>query len=539
MRREVDDARRSRGARRSRLETRRGSRRQRYGRFLGLTALGSVIPGAGLFAAGKRRLAIFLLVMLGVLIAAAAAVAVLVPTGKLISLAGNTRVLPIIGGALAVFAVVWMVVALVTHHSLEPEGLPTAKRLGGAVVVILASSLVVAPLAVGARNVFTQRDLIGSISSSGASNTTPDIVDEADPWADKPRLNILFLGGDGGSGREGVRPDTQILASIDTHTGATTMISLPRNLQGMPFPEESPLAAIYPDGFTGPGDAGEWLLNAVYRNVPTAHPEVFEGVDNPGADANKWAVEGALGIDVDYYMLVNLDGFQAIVDALGGITVNVPRDIPYGNKSLPDGTCTKANGYIYEGPNQTLDGFHALWFARSRCGSDDYDRMERQRCVMNAIVAKADPATLLRQYQSLAAATKDIVFTDIPEGLFPALIELTIKVKSASLESLTLDDKFFDSMGTTSGDPDYDALHARVAEILTPSTTPVDPDPTETTAPDDTTEAAPGASTSSTAGQAGTQSAVQSTSTTPDPDDTTTTEEPTDPDQPVETGSVC
>jgi LCP family protein required for cell wall assembly len=494
-----------------------------------------------LYAAGKRRPATVLFVVLGVLFLAAIAVVLLVPPTRLMSYGANTDVLPILGAFLIAVAAGWLIVALVSHRSLEPTGLSVGKRLGGAAVVMLATSVVVAPLSVAARTVFTQSDLISSISGSGGTSlTTPEIEDESDPWADKPRLNVLLLGGDGGEGRTGIRPDTQIVASIDTVTGATTLISLPRNLLNVPFPADSPLAEIYSDGFRGPGDVGEWMLNAVYRNVPAAHPEVFEGATNPGADANKWAVEGALGIDIDYYALVNLDGFEAIVDALGGIVVDVPRDIPYGNKSLPDGSCTKANGYIYAGPNQTLDGFHALWFARSRCGSDDYDRMARQRCVMNAIVAKADPATLLTQYQALAAATKDIVFTDIPENLFPPLLELLIKVKGSGIKSLTLDDKFFASLDTTSGDPDYDAIHERVAEALAPTPAPAaTPEtPAATTPPDDSTEAAPAAGSPSDESAAGLQQASGASETAPDADSTGEPDE-ADPDAPVDAGSVC
>src|SRR5699024_4723152 len=134
----------------------------------------------------------------------------------------------------------------------------------------------------------------------------------------------------------------------------------------------------------------EFMLNAVYKNLPAQHPEAFTGSDDAGADANKWAVEGALGIEIHYYMRVNLASFAGIVDALGGITLDVPRDIPIGNKSLPGGGCTPAKGYIDAGTNQLLDGYEALWFARSRCGADDYDRMARQQCVIDAIVSQAN-----------------------------------------------------------------------------------------------------------------------------------------------------
>ena len=65
------------------------------------------------------------------------------------------------------------------------------------------------------------------------------------------------------------------------------------------------------------------MLNAIYGQVPVNHPGILGKSDNEGADAVKQAVEGSLGIPVDYYVLVNLAGFQEIVDAMGGITVNV------------------------------------------------------------------------------------------------------------------------------------------------------------------------------------------------------------------------
>lgn len=532
-------ARRAQGARRSRLQTRREQRNQRYGRFIGLTALGSLIPGTGLIAAGKRRLGTTVLVILAALAILALAVVVLIPPTELASYGGDRQMMLILGTALAAGAAAWLLIAVGSHRSLEPDGLPAGKRLAGALVVVLSASVVVAPLAVGSRYAFTQRDLVGNISSSGGSNTTPD-VDVSDPWADKPRLNVLFLGGDAGEGRTGLRPDTQIVASIDTETGATTMISLPRNLSQIPFPEGTPLAEAYPNGFTGSGDPLEWMLNAVYANVPRDHPDVFEGVGDPGADATKWAVEGALGIDVDYFIMVDLAGFEAVVDALGGITVNVPRDIPWGNKSLPDGSCTQANGYIEEGDNQLLDGFHALWFARSRCGSDDYERMERQRCVMNAIVDKADPATLLSQYQSLASAAGDIITSDVPADLFPALIELMVKVRTQPLESLTLDNEFFGSMGTTSSDPDYDQLHARIQEIL--AGTPATPDAGETPpADEDTTEATGQNASSERSGVAVEQASGEAEEPADEPADEPTdgaTDEPAA-DEPVDAGAVC
>lgn len=538
----VDDA--PSRSRRSRLEQRRRRRHDRYGRYLGLSALGTLIPGAGLLAAGRRKLGGFALTLFIAGLALVALVLVLVPLDRIASYLGGDRQIQLIAVIVLVAAAVfWLLIALATQRSLEPDRLPAGKRLVGSLVVILSASVVVAPLAFGARTILTQRGVIDSIAG-GDSQTTPT-VDEADPWADIPRLNVLLLGGDDGAGRTGVRPDTQMVASIDTHTGATTLISLPRNLQQMPFPEDSPLHEIYPDGWLSePGDL-EHVLFSVYENIPAAHPEVFEGSEDKGADANKWAVSGALGIDVHYYIRVNLQSFEGIVDALGGVTLDVPRRIPWGNKSLPGGGCTQANGYIEPGADQHLDGFQALWFARSRCGADDYDRMARQQCVIDAIVGQIDPATLATKYQSLAGVARENIVTDVPENMFQPLIDLMLEVQGQPVESLPLDDKFFDALapGMTSSDPDYDLIHAKIAEVLT-ATSADDPATGETTEPDatdeptDTTEAesAEGGSdddvaalSDSTGGAAGTDD------TEGEPD----AAETPDPDQPHDTEAAC
>lgn len=503
------------GARRARLEDRRTQRSGRYRRFLRLTAVGSLIPGAGLWAAGRRRSGAFFLIGVTLALAAAIAVVVLVPRSRLTAVAFNRDELTVVGIALAIGAVVWLLVALTSHRALEPRGLSGRQRLGGALVVTLAASLVVAPMALGARYAFTQRDLIGAISGDDeASLTTPDIEQKADPWADIPRVNVLLLGGDAGRGRDGLRPDTQILASIDTRTGDTIMFSLPRNLQGVPFPADSPLDDYYPSGFGHRNDDANYLLNAVYQNVPAEVPaEVFAGSENPGADANKWAVEGVLGVPVDYYVLVDLAGFQAIVDALGGITIDVPRDIPIGGGTNEfTGGKNPIYGYIEAGEDRHLDGYESLWFARSREGSDDYERMARQRCVIGAIIDEADPATMLTRYESLAAATKDIVRTDIPADLFPAFAELGLKVKNRPIETLSLDNKFFQSFGSSTSNPDYETVHQLVQEALTAVATPT---PTATDVPSDSASPAPGAE----AGATDAATPGASPTTTPEPDE--------------------
>ena len=191
------------------------------------------------------------------------------------------------------------------------------------------------------------------------------------------------------------------VASVDAETGRTVLISLPRNLEDVPFPECSPLHKKFPKGY-GCEDHS-CMLNAVYTYATDAPGPLSRSVENPGAQATKEAVEGATGLKINYYALIDLKGFEALVDAVGGITIDVNRRVPIGGGSA------KIYGYVEAGKNRHLDGREALWFARSRSDSSDYDRMARQKCVMNAMLNQLDPMTVLTKFNKIAAAGKEIV----------------------------------------------------------------------------------------------------------------------------------
>jgi LCP family protein required for cell wall assembly len=313
------------------------------------------------------------------------------------------------------------------------------------------------------RDAFAQVGVVNKVFTNNATATRPTRVTAEDPWAGRDRVNVLLLGGDSGPDREGTRTDTMMLASLDTRTGRTVTFGLPRNLMNAPFPANSPLHAAYPDGFTGPGDPGSWMLNAVYREVPILHPHILGKSTDEGADAIKQAVEGVTGIPVDYYVLVDFTGFRSLVDAIGGITVNV--NVPVAINGQTDAGIPPT-GYIEPGANQHLDGFHALWFARGRYGADDYQRMSRQRCVVNAIIDQANPFNLLKRYQALASAGGKVVTTDIPKELLPAFVKLAMKAKDHPAKSVL----FRLSSDFSPGDPDFDYMHEVVQKALLPPT---------------------------------------------------------------------
>jgi LCP family protein required for cell wall assembly len=442
------------------VRPRTGPRRARsFGGALGLTVVNALLPGTAFLAARRRWLGG---IILALFLAAVGTSAWLVTGGQRFAarMAVDRTTLLWILGAVALGALVWIAVIVAGYLMLVPRRTSAPRHAVGALLCALLVLVVAVPAYYVGRLSLVQRDLIAGVFTDGESAT---VVDKPDPFGDKERVNVLLLGGDGGKGREGVRTDTVIVASIDTETGDTVLFSLPRNLENLPFPPDSALADVYPDGFDA-GSESESLLNAVYRNGPAQHPDILGRTDHPGGDFLKLGVGEALGLTIDYFVLVNLDGFSRLVDALGGITVNVNYWVPVGGEptlgQLPD-------DYIAPGPHQHMDGPTALAFARGRFGLTDYDRMARQRCVIGAIVDAADPVTLLSQYQELAATTKDIVETDIPQSALDDFVDLGFLVKDASVRSVVFDVNLINPAY-----PDYDQMRRIVEETLAPPAAP-------------------------------------------------------------------
>ncbi len=430
---------------------------------IGLTVLAAAVPGSGYLYAGRRWLgAVVLALWAGSLGAIAWYFGRDLKT-RLTDLAFDTTALKVVAALLAAALLTWAFVVFTSYRLVRPRTRPRGHTAIGYTTVVLLLLVGAAPVVRAAQYALVQADLVETVLPDDVrSATTPHDVTEADPWAGQERVNVLLLGGDGGVGRTGVRTDTVILVSMDTASGATTMFSLPRNLMYAQFPDDSVLHDLYPDGYqTFQGDPGFDMLNAIYGQVPLLHPGVLGESDNEGADAVKLAVSGSLGVPVDYYVLVNLQGFQTIVDAIGGITVNINEPVAINGNTdagIPP------TGYLQPGPDQQLDGFQALWFARGRYGSDDYARMDRQRCAVDALIESADPLTLLTKYTDLAAASKDIISTDVPRSLGSPLVQLLLKVKSAKVRSVV----FRASDTFSSADPDYDYVRDTVQKALNP-----------------------------------------------------------------------
>ncbi len=414
-----------------------------------LVVLSAVAPGTAHIMRGRHRIGRFLvkgylvlLTFVGMLLFFAK-----MSEQSLVELAVRPEVLTGVQYSALSIAITWCLVIVSGAFIGGAATLAERQRMIVVVLVGVLCVVIASPLVVTARLASAQRGLIGAVFADGAAPELPD------------RLNILLLGGDGAEDRPGVRTDSVNLASIDTESGATVMFSLPRNLQNVPFPEGSPLRERFPDGFDCGSDC---LLNAIHTYA-AEDPDLFPDARDPGAEALKQAVSATLGLDVHYYVLINMDGFADLVDALGGITIRVDERIPIG------GVTTPIRGYIEPGV-QELDGYHALWYSRSRAESSDYDRMTRQRCVMGAILNQADPIAVLQRYEKIASSAKSLVSTDIPQDLLPDLVEVAFKARSQQVTNVQ-----FVPPAISSGNPDFGFIQAEVAAAIAESGRPEEP----------------------------------------------------------------
>lgn len=422
-----------------------------------LVVLGLLIPGSAQSLAGSRRLGRFGLATTLVFWAAAVLGLGLFLAAPALTydLVANAVVLTALQIALAAYAVLWVVLAFDTLRLVRLVRVRSGARPLIAAVAVLGMVVVSGSAAYAAMLVGTTRDTITNVFSA----TPPE------PPVDG-RYNILLLGGDAGPDREGMRPDSVSVVSVDDATGRVTTIGLPRDLTDIPFSEGSPMLASYPDGYGHDDvcDVDVCQLNSIYTEVTLKSPDLYPDAEargsEPGIEAMREAVEGALGIKIQYYVLIDMYGFQQLIDALGGITVDVTERIPIGgSEDLSD-----VGAWIEPG-TQHLDGNWALWYARSRHGSGagDYARMERQRQVQQAMLQQMDPANVLLRFRDIASAGSDVVKTDIPQGTLGHFVDLALKAKGQPMTDLEFVPPTIDP-----AEPDYDLIHRMVADDLAP-----------------------------------------------------------------------
>ncbi len=449
------------------------SERIRRRRGLTLLAMTLVLPGSAQLVAGNRRLgrlALRIWASLWFLALLAALLALILPEAALAVVTfGPTLVA--IQIMIITLGLGWVALIVDAWRLAHPRELERRSRLGFAVLSLAIALTMFGGFIAAASMVSAQHDLTTTVFSGGG-----------DQVAKHGRYNILLLGGDAARGRDGLRPDSMTVASVDAETGRTVLISLPRNLQAVPFPSYSPMQDRFPNGYRC--SDGSCMLNAIYTYA-SEHRDLYPGVQNPGAQATKEAVEGAIGLKINYWVVIDLQGFQSLVDSVGGITMDVYRRVPIGGGS------TQIHGYIEAGKNRHLNGYEALWFARSRSDSSDYDRMVRQKCVMRAMLDQLDPITVLTKFNRIAAASSEVVATDIPPSEVSTMISLALKAKGLPVSSVAMMPPLIDP-----NSPDFTLVRGTVQKRIEASEATDRPvaQPTPAKTPNATTKPKPTAS---------------------------------------------
>ncbi|HET9416137.1 MAG TPA: LCP family protein [Candidatus Limnocylindria bacterium] len=215
------------------------------------------------------------------------------------------------------------------------------------------------------------------------------------------RVTILLVGVDFAPGRAHHLTDTMLVATLDPESGEGAMISIPRDLYGVPL---------------GDGRVYNAKLNSLMATAATDRVTYPLG----GPATLKAAIGELLGTRIHYFAAIDIEGMRDVIDTLGGVTVNVERTI--NDPRYPD-TVTGQRGLYIEAGLQHLDGRTALGYVRSRmsAGENDFTRAERQQQLLAAIASQLTAGNLLVTLPGLLDAVKGNVSTDIPSSRISAL----------------------------------------------------------------------------------------------------------------------
>lgn len=258
---------------------------------------------------------------------------------------------------------------------------------------------------------------VSSLFFPGNPLTLPSAVGKVLPGvstgesAIKDRINILVMGLDRrpSDGQTPTRTDTLFVVTVDPKTKSTGILGIPR------------------DGLVDiPGKNGGTFqdrVNTVYENGELSN--------YPGGGVGLMKqVLGAppFNIKIDKYVLIDFKGFEALINDLGGIEVDVPDEVydPYYSETEKPGDYLPQ--HFYPG-KQHMDGVTALAYSRIRFSSDDLDRIQRQQRVIFAVIDKAKSLNVLKNAPSLWSKYKDTIKTDISDFQIPGYALLANDVK--------------------------------------------------------------------------------------------------------------
>lgn len=270
-------------------------------------------------------------------------------------------------------------------------------------------------------------------------------------------LNVVLLGHDGELTNDGfIRTDTMIIVSVNRTAGTVSMLSLPRDLY------------VYIPG---------WTMQRL--NLAYIHGEAV-GWTGGGFGLLRQTIFYNFGINVHYFAMVNLSGFRAIVDAVGGVDLSVDcaiENLPLIGADVPAGAyrADEVGNYVLPVGYYHMTGGEALWYARSRDNSSDFDRGRRQQQVLRAVLRRAREQGLLNNIIPLWNEGSQYVQTNMTLEDMLSLVPLALNLDSTRIESFNLVRTYHTTPWTNpSGEnvqlPNYEPIRRTLIDFYSPAT---------------------------------------------------------------------
>jgi len=271
------------------------------------------------------------------------------------------------------------------------------------------------------------------------------------PLTDNETINFLLIGSDKRPGAS-YRTDTLVIAIIWPKEGQITLISIPRDLW------------IYIP------TVGMQRINTAYQSGETY------GYTGGGPGLLKDSIAYNLGVRIDHTAMVEFDGFRRIVDTLGGI--EVPIACAYTDWRLIDPSYdpyNENNWWLFTiGPGEVhMDGDLALWYARSRLKSSDFDRGRRQQEVLRSIFSKALKTDTFSKIPQLYNDFSSTVITDLGLSDLLGMAPYAVNFTNADIRGYYIRPPYVTSWTTPGGAavllPNEEALKQMLVEATTVS----------------------------------------------------------------------
>lgn len=276
-------------------------------------------------------------------------------------------------------------------------------------------------------------------AASGAPGGGP-VNQPAYRWNGTARISFLLLGIDAGVGRQEALTDTILVVSIDPVARTAVMVSVPRDTGFVPLPDQS----VYRDGVY-PNKINQLSTDA-QADPARWCPDLPSDTKTCGLRSLERAIGLYLGIPIQYYATVDLQGFADLIDAIGGVTLCLDGrmvDPTYGGPTWP------RTGIVLPAGCGSYDGPHALAYARIRKGwielpdgtredQNDFKRAERQQRLLLELRSKIARADIVFELPRILAAVGSAVQTDFPRALAGDLASLLPLVTGPEIRRVVL-----------------------------------------------------------------------------------------------------